>query len=87
MARPAQNSRFNFVQIDGEALLYDNETHNVVYLDQPGAVVWALCDGERDEDAIIRLIADAYPESGAAIATDVRQTIARLVEHGALSLR
>ena len=84
--RPAHSPRFNFVQVGTESILYDSESHNVIYLDAPASVVWFLCDGVRDIAEITRLIVDAYPEQAATIATDVRATILDLAQKGALDL-
>ena len=84
--RPAHNPRFNFVEVGSESILYDNETHNVIYLDQPASVVWFLCDGVRDIPEIAKLIADAYPDQRTTIADDVKATIEDLAKKGALDL-
>ncbi len=86
MPRPTPNSRFNFVQVGDESLLYDNDTHDVIHVDGPGSIIWALCDGTRTIEQIIELIANAYPDSRDAVAIDVQETITRLVEQSALKL-
>lgn len=39
-------------QVDGETLLYVEETHQASCLNAPAARIWALCDGERTVEAI-----------------------------------
>ncbi|HET6339414.1 MAG TPA: PqqD family protein [Polyangiales bacterium] len=85
--RLAQNPRFDVVQVEDESLLYDSETHNVIYLDAPALVVWRLCDGERSLADIAQLIERAYPQSRDAIANDVEKTVDALTKSGALVLR
>ena len=83
--RPRQNPRFNLVTVENEAILYDNETHNVIYLDTPASMIWLLCNGERDLSEIVRVLVDAYPDGRERIALDVTQTVAELTNRGALT--
>lgn len=85
--KPTHNPRYSFVEVDNERILYDTGTKNVIYLDVPGAMVWALCNGERDTEEIAELLARAYPEDGQKVRNDVRRTIQLLVGQGPLELR
>jgi hypothetical protein len=49
-----------------------------------GAVVWALCDGQRTLAEIAQILIEAYPESAPDIEQNVRDTLLALTEHGAI---
>ena len=81
---PRKNARFELVELAGEAVLYDTDRHDVVYLNPWAVLVWHLCDGERTVDDIIGLLVAAYPDSEQAVRLDVPALIADLRRHGAL---
>lgn len=84
--KPTHNPRYSFVAVDSEGILYDTDTKNVIHLDVPGAMVWALCNGERNTEEIAELLARAYPEDDQKVRSDVRRTIQQLVGQGPLEL-
>lgn len=84
--RATRNARFELVQVEGETILYDQATHDVIYLDSSASIIWALCDGHRSVRDISHAIARAYPESRDAIPGDVQRTVAELARQGALTL-
>lgn len=85
-AVPKQSPRFKLEDTAGEAILYDTQAHDVVYLDQTATMVWMLVDGARTLGEIVELIAAAYPESREAVARDVPSVLSRLAEAGAIEL-
>jgi len=70
--------------IEGELLLYDPRQTKAVYLNQPAAVIWSLCDGHRRVREIIRLIRDGYPDSKANLSEEILATLNQLYESGVL---
>jgi hypothetical protein len=63
-------------EVDGETLLYVEETHQASCLNGPAARIWALCDGERTLEAIA---------AGAKMAPEVvAQAVRELGEAGLL---
>ena len=83
---PSRTDRFRVVEMQNETQRYDTSSHNVVYLDATSSVVWALCDGTRDVEQIVELVAAAYPEQRERVVSDVRNTIAQLTDGGAVVL-
>jgi hypothetical protein len=81
-----RNPRFELVEVENEIILYDRETHGVIYLDRPASVIWLLIDGQRSIGDIARMIAEAYPDSQATIGDDVQRTVTELARQGALTL-
>jgi len=47
-----------------------------------GGKIWALCDGSRDESAIVDLIAAEFEASREELAGDVNEFIADLLQRG-----
>lgn len=72
---------FVLEQIDNEIAVYHPSLTTSVYMNESGAVVWQLCDGERTVRDIIDILCEAYPESSKQIKDDVITTIKHLVDH------
>jgi coenzyme PQQ biosynthesis protein PqqD len=68
-------------RLDGEVTVYHPTLTTAVYLNETGALIWELCDGERTISDIIEILSQQYPESGAQIETDVKDLITRLIEY------
>jgi hypothetical protein len=79
-----QRRRQSFEEMEGESLIYQRATKQGIYLNETATVIWRLCDGTRSIDAIIGALAELYPDVASDIASDVRATIDRLVELGAV---
>jgi hypothetical protein len=57
---------------------------NGLRVNATGALVWMLCDGQRTAGEIAQIIAEAYPESAAAIEQQVVDTLVALTDFGAV---
>ena len=66
-------------RIDNEITVYHRTRTTSFFLNETGALIWALCDGTRSVAEIIRTLGDLYPESRAQIATDVTDLVTALV--------
>ena len=66
-------------RIDHEITVYHPTLTTSFFLNETGALIWALCDGTRSVAEIIRTLGDLYPESRAQIATDVTDLVTALV--------
>ena len=66
-------------RIDNEITVYHPTLTTSFFLNETGALLWALCDGTRSVAEIIRTLGDLYPESRAQIATDVTDLVTALV--------
>jgi hypothetical protein len=76
-AFPARRPGVEWVELDGEAVLYDPTTQVLHRLNRGAAAVWAACDGTSSADEIIRALDDAHSGSRRAIARDVPAVINR----------
>lgn len=56
----------------------------VISLNPTAALVWTLCDGARDEAAIVAALRDAYPDAPDALGEEVHAVIQNLLDAGAL---
>jgi hypothetical protein len=74
-------------RIDGEATVYHPTLTTAVYLNDTGALIWELCDGNRSISGIIEAIGRHYPESLSQIESDVKTLIRQLTERGIAELR
>ena len=72
--------------IGEELLLFDSEDGNcaVHTLNGGGALVWYLCDGERDLHGIAREIAASFGRSEQEVLPDLRAAVTRFHEHQAV---
>ena len=86
MSVPLRHPRFTFVPVASEGVLHDSDSDLVIHLDEHGAMIWALCDGQRTVGEITQLISDAYPDQREAVATDVTRIIDTLAEQQVLTL-
>ena len=66
-------------RIDNEITVYHPTLTTSFFLNETGALIWALCDGTRSVAEIIRTLGALYPESRAQFATDVTDLVTALV--------
>lgn len=81
---PARRADVEWVELDGDAVLYDPAAHVLHRLNPEAAAVWAACDGRTTAEGIIGAIDDAYAGSSEAIARDVPAAIDRFRRLGLL---
>lgn len=67
-------------RIDNEITVYHPALTTSLYLNETGALIWALCDGSRSVTEIIRTLGELYPESREQIARDVTDLVTTLVD-------
>ncbi|MFT5112463.1 MAG: hypothetical protein ACI8P9_001787 [Parasphingorhabdus sp.] len=82
--KPADGYRIE--EMDGELLLYHPQSTSTVYMNQTAALVWQLCDGNRDVDEIISILTQSFPEADASVNKDVITTLNMFTDQGALSI-
>lgn len=73
--KPNRNPGFQLEQMNEEILLFNPETTRVVYLNETAALIWQLCDGQRNIAEIVSVLRGAYPEEADNIQKDVEQTL------------
>ena len=67
-------------RIDNEITVYHPTLTTSFFLNETGALIWALRDGTRSVAGIIVTLGGLYPESREQIAADVTGLVAALVE-------
>lgn len=73
-------------RFDGELTVYHPTLTTSLYLNETGALIWNLCDGNRSISEIIALLSSYYPENSAQIELDVIALIKRLVDQNIAEL-
>ena len=86
MDRPKRKENFKLEEVGGEILLYHPETTKILYCNETATLIWQLCDGSRTGDEITDTLREAFPEGGDAVAVDVKETLEKFLDHGALDL-
>ena len=79
-----KNPEYRMQELDGEALLLNRQNRKVVSLNPTARLIWEMCDGKRDSEAISRILRENYPQSAGQILDGVCRTIDDLVKHKVL---
>jgi len=66
-------------ELDRQAVVYNRTGKPAINLNETATVVWMLCDGERTVGDIAALLAQRFPESAAAIESDISAAIDKMV--------
>ncbi len=82
--RPFPTPGYHIEALDGELLLFNPASDQILQTNQSGALVWQLCDGRRTVADITAVLAAAYPAAAAAITADVPDILAAFASHGAI---
>ncbi len=83
-SRPMKIEAYQVEEIDGELLMYHAGKNASLYINEPAAMVWYLCDGNRTVSEIIQLLSESFPDSEGDIAQDVNASLTELFEFGGL---
>lgn len=76
--QPRRRERVLAEQVDGETVLLDLDSGLYFSLNETGARVWELCDGERDIAQIIDVITTEYDAPADSIRADVLELVTQL---------
>jgi len=82
--KPIQGKGLLTESLEGGIILVHLISGNLIHLNSSGALIWHLCNGQRDILEIIRLLSDAYPESASQIRSDVPVILESLSAQGAI---
>ena len=82
---PQPNPDFQLEEMDGELLLYHPGKTVTIYLNETASLIWQLCDGNRNTDAIYTLLRESFPEVG-SLEDDIKSTLGDFQHHGAIRL-
>jgi Coenzyme PQQ synthesis protein D (PqqD) len=81
---PMRRPDVEWVELDGEAVLYDPTAQVLHRLNASAAAVWAACDGTASVDRITSVIAHTYSGAQGDVARDVPPVIDQLRRLGLL---
>ena len=84
---PRQKPGFELRMVAEHILLYHALGQTLVQVNQTAALIWGLCDGQRDLAGIAALLARAYPEAASSLEPEVGRAARRLLELGCLEMR
>ena len=83
--RPRRAPSVAFTELDGEVVLYDEDTGHTHLLNPTAGVLWQCFDGEATLDELAADVAEAYGIDPEVAADDVRSIATSLGELGVLS--
>lgn len=78
---------FFLERLDEEIVVYHPSLTTSIYLNETGALVWQLCDGQRSVGQIVEILVGMYPESADRIGPEVCALVASLVDRQVALLR
>lgn len=78
---------FFMERMDEEIVVYHPTLTTSLYLNETGALVWQLCDGERTVTEIIELLCRMYPENAERIGPEVIALLDSFVARQVAELR
>ena len=84
--RPVRRPDVEWVDLDGEVVVYDGATETLHRLNGSAARVWAACDGSQSVDQLVRFMQAAFADTGDAIEGDVRRLLRQLGRLGLLEV-
>ena len=70
--------------MDGELVLFNPVTQQILYSSPTGAVICGLCDGQRTVSDIVELLSEAYPDSATQVGPDVNAALDTFAQCGAI---
>lgn len=85
-ARPRPRPGYELEELDGELVVYHPATEAIFFCNATAALIFRMCDGERDVARIGAELGAQYPEAAERIAVDVSSTLQQLIDHGAIEL-
>ncbi len=82
--RPKARDDLAVVELDGEAVIYDEGTGDLHHLNPTATIVFSLCDGTATIREIADDLAEAFTRSPAEVEPQVRRLLLRLRRAGLL---
>jgi hypothetical protein len=83
--QPLRRDRVLVERIDDETVLLDLDSGLYFALNEVGARVWELCDGQRAIDDIVAVIVEEYDVDTATARADVAELVAQLADDALLA--
>jgi hypothetical protein len=85
MSQPRPRERVLVERIEDETVLLDLDSGLYFALNEVGARVWELCDGERNVDDIVEIITGEFDAPEATVRADIVELLAHLAREGLLA--
>ena len=79
---PVRRAGASAVELDDNLAVYDEVGQLMILLTSSAGAVWTLCDGSTTVAAMVRELAEMYPDEASVIGEDVRGTLRKLAELG-----
>ena len=79
---PVRRPGASAVELDDNLAVYDDVGQLMILLNSSAGAVWNLCDGSTTVAAMVRELAETYPDEASVIGEDVRETLRKLAELG-----
>ena len=79
---PVRREGASAVELDDNLAVYDEVGQLMILLNSSAGAVWNLCDGSTTVAAMVRDLAETYPDEASVIGDDVRETLRKLAELG-----
>jgi hypothetical protein len=86
-AKPLPADGYRVEEIDGELLLYHPQSTATVYMNNTAALVWQLCDGNREVAEIVEILVESFPDTEGDLRSDVLRALDSFHQQGALKLQ
>jgi hypothetical protein len=83
---PAQVDGFELKKTACCYFLKEEETKNMVKLNDSSALIWQVCTGEWAVGEIIDVLKESYPDSADSMQDDVYQALGLLLNEGAIEI-
>jgi hypothetical protein len=83
--KPLPTPGFAIEELDGELLLFHPSSETILHINETGALVWRLCDGQRSAADIVETLTAVYPDAAANIAQDVPELLNQFADQGAIT--
>ena len=83
--RPAQRPDMTTVEIDGEAVVYDEATGRLHHLNPSATIVFGLCDGTLTVDEMAAMVSETFGVPLGDVAEQVRTAVRTFAEAGLLT--
>jgi PqqD family protein of HPr-rel-A system len=82
--RPRARDGLTVLELDAEAVVYDEDTGNLHHLNPTASVVFSLCDGTATAKELSADLADAYGMPAEEVEVQVRRLLRQLKRAGLL---
>ncbi|MCD4783504.1 MAG: PqqD family protein [Candidatus Eremiobacteraeota bacterium] len=84
--KPRQMEGVTLTDADEESILYDPSQGNVHILNETGASIWELSDGNRTVEEIAKIIEEDFEAEDESVLSDVKEFVEELEKQGLLIL-